>query len=160
MRLLSGFHYDDHSRRDGLAVLTRDIVLDLEKGYKGYHEFASLEEGVFATLCDDILTLKRGALSDLCSPSFVVKGKRVGTPTGYAEAFGAFVHDLTRRVMRLPCSPFKRKDTDDFFWDALGIMNSRVQKPYHWAVSSIFGTFFIWITKGPVNCYCLKHKKP
>ena len=160
MKLLSGFHYDCKTRRDGLAFLTADLVLDLQKGYQGYHEFASLEDGTFATLENDIFTLFKGMTWDLCSPSIVVKGKRFGTPSGYAEAFGSAVHDSSRRIMRLSCSPFKRKDTDDFFWDALGLMNSKLQKPYHWAVKSFIGTVFIWITKGPVDCYCRKCSKP
>lgn len=147
-------------RRDGRAYLKKDLVVDLQKGYIGYHEFASLEEGLFATLDDDIFTLVTGASSDLCSPSIVVKERRLGTPTTRKEAFGAFLHDISRRVRRLKCSPFKRKDTDDFFWDALDLMKSRLKVPYHYAVSSFFGTVFIWFTEGKVDCYCRKCKQP
>jgi hypothetical protein len=134
--------------------LVADFVVDLEKGYKGYHEFATLKDGVFATLDDDILTLKKGVKSDLCSPAFRIRGKWVGTHTGEKEAGGAFIHDVTRRVYQLHCVPFSRKDTDDFFWDALRLKKSRVSRTYHFFVSSFFGTIFLWVTLKKLDCYC------
>lgn len=158
MKLLSEFYYKE-ADKPNFYQPTFDIVVDLEKGYKGSHVFASVSEGVFGTLEDDVLTIKTNFLSDLCSPSFMYKGRRIGTYTGRREALGSFVHDLTRRVRRLLCSPFKRKDTDDFFLDALVLMESPYVKPYHYAVSSWIGTLFIWITEKEVDCYCQNHKK-
>jgi len=152
MRLLSPCVYKSTSRVRG--ILTTDFVVDLQKGYSGLHEFSSLEEGVFATLDDDILTIKRGFKSDLCSPAFRVGGVWVGTHTGPKEAPGAFIHDCTRRVYRLHCVPFTWKDTNDFFWDALHIKKSPLKRTYHFAVSSGIGKLFSWFTEKKLDCYC------
>jgi len=152
MKFLSECRYIPSDEARG--VLVGDFQVDLEKGYKGSHEFSSLEEGVFATLEDDILTLKKGYRSDLCSPAFRFRGKWYGTHTGPREAPGAFIHDGTRRIHQLQCVPFGRKDTDDFFWDALRLKKSRMARPYFAAVSSVIGTFFLWITLKKLDCYC------
>lgn len=128
--------------------------MDLQKGYKGFHEFSNLREGVFATLDDDIFTMKKGFDSDLCSPAVQVRGRWIGTHTGHREAPGAFIHDATRRVYRLYCVPFTWKDTNDFFWDALHLMGSPVKRTYHFAVSSVIGRAFSWITEKKLECYC------
>ena len=152
MRFITECHYA--SSEEARGVLVSDLVVDLQKGYKGYHEFSSLEEGTFATLDDDFLTIKNGYKSDLCSPSKRVGKKWHGTPTSEREAPGAFIHDATRRVCQLQCVPFDRKDTDDFFWDALRLKNSRLKRTYHFFVSSFFGTVFIWLTLKKMHCHC------
>lgn len=157
MKLLSEFQYKTDGT--GRFVLTDALVVDLEKGYKGYHEFSSLEDGLFATLHDDILTLYADFCWDGCSPAWYFKGKRIGTPNGEAEKFASCIHDFARRVYLLACVPFERKDTDDFFFDALALKNSKVKRLFHFAVSSFIGTFFIWITSGKLKYYCrTKHQ--
>ena len=152
MKFLTDCHYASTDASRG--VLVSDLVVDLEKGYKGYHEFSSLEQGVFATLDDDIFTVKNGYPSDLCSPAVRIWGKWYGTHTGEREAPGAFVHDAARRIYQLQCVPFDRKDTDDFFWDALRLKGSRLKRTYHFAVSSFIGTVFLWTTLKKLDCYC------
>lgn len=152
MKLLSGFHMERDG--NGKAFLASKCVVDLQKGYKGYHQFSGLKEGVFAGLQDDILTILEGLSWDECSPSFYFRGKRIGTPCSEAESFASLIHDVTRRIYRLVCIPFGRKDTDDFFYDALTLKGSKVKHTYHFAVSSFFGTVFIWITAGKMDCYC------
>lgn len=134
--------------------LDHDFVVDLQKGYKGFHEFASLKEGVFATLDDDILTLHAGMESDLCSPAFKVRGRWIGTHTGPREAPGAFIHDATRRIYRLYCVPFNWRDTNDFFWDALKLAGSPLKRTYHLFVSTFTGVMFSWFTEKKMECYC------
>lgn len=152
MRFLTECHYATSEATRG--VLVSDFVVDLQKGYKGYHEFSSLEDGIFGTLDDDFLTIKNGYKSDLCSPAKHIGKKWHGTPTSEREAPGAFIHDMARRVCRLQCVPFDRKDTDDFFWDALHLTNSRLKRTYHFFVSSFVGTVFIWFTLKKMDCYC------
>lgn len=152
MKLLSGFHMERDAT--GKAFLASKLVVDLEKGYRGYHVFSSLKEGAFATLVDDELTVSESFQWDECSPSFYFRGKRIGTPCSDAESFASLIHDVTRRVYRLVCVPFSRKDTDDFFYDALKLKGSKVKHTYHFAVSSFFGTMFIWFTTGKMDCYC------
>jgi len=145
MRFVSEIHYA--STASERARLTANFVVDLQKGYKGYHEFASLEEGVFASLDDDILTLFKGFVWDLCSPSVYVRGRWVGTPTGSREAAGSCIHDAARRIYRLYCTPFDWKDTNDFFWDALALSGSHVKRTYYFAVSSFLGKAFSCFTE-------------
>lgn len=157
MKALSNFCYE--SADEARGVLLADLVVDLQKGYRGFHQFSSLESGVFAELENDIFTIYDGFKSDLCSPAFRVFGKWVGTWSTEREAFGSFIHDAARRVRRLPCCPFNRKDTDDFFFDALALKGSLVTKPYHYAVSSFIGTAFIKLTeKRSIDCYCKTHQ--
>lgn len=153
MKLLSEFNYKESDTPNFYQPVT-DIVVDLEKGYKGSHVFKTLKEGVIGTLEDDILTIHTVFLSDLCSPSTTIGKRRIGIYSGRAEAFGGFVHDFTRKVRRVKCSPFNRKDTDDFFWDALRLMKSKVAHTYHFAVSSVLGTLFILMTEKAIDCYC------
>lgn len=152
MKFLTECQYTSTEKYRG--VLTADFVVDLQKGYRGFHVLSSLQDGVFATLDDDILTMKAGYPSDLCSPAFRFRGKWYGTHSGPKEAPGAFIHDATRRIYQLQCIPFDRKQTDDFFWDALRLTGSRLVRTYHFAVSSFIGTLFLWTTLKKLDCYC------
>lgn len=156
MKALSEFHFTSTIRSRGLLV--EDYVVDLEKGYRDRHVFANLDGNKFMTMDGDILTLHKGFRWDLCSPSFRFRNWWLGTPSGPREAPGSAIHDATRRVMRLGCVPFDRKDTDDFFWDALGLSGSRVKRTYHFVVASPLGTLFIKLSKKPLDCQCLKHE--
>lgn len=157
MKLLSDFRYTTDAT--GRFVLTAPLVVDLEKGYKGEHTFSSLEDGTFATMEDDTLTLYVDFCWDGCSPAWYFKGRKIGTPEGEAEIFASGIHDFARRVYLLACVPFDRKGTDDFFFDALALKKSKVKRLFHFAVSSFVGTFFIWITSGKLKYYCKTNHK-
>lgn len=137
------------------SCLTADFTVDLEKGYQGNHDFVSLENGFrFASLHDDFFTLYTGYASDLCSPAVRIGRKWLGTPSSEKEKPGAYIHDAARQVMRLACCPWNRKDTDDFFWDALTVTGSRQRNTYHFAVSSVIGSVFMLLTRKEPDCFC------
>lgn len=138
------------------AVVVKRFVVDLEKGFKGRHEFKHYNGFHLGSLNDDLLTINEGYTSDLASPAINVLGKWIGTPTGRREGPGVIIHDFTRQTMRIPCSPWDRKITDDLFYDALVLCGSRLAGVYHAAVSGFAGDLFLRFTQKPLDVYCTK----
>jgi hypothetical protein len=154
-RLLSDFAYGPSESYRG--VLHRDCVVDLCKGFRGFHEFRHGKR-LLGVLFDDRLTIVEGYASDLCSPAVRIGKVWIGTPTSDREALAAFVHDFVRQTMRLPCSPWDRKTTDDLFWDFLTERKSRVRRLYHFAVSSGIGSLYIALSKPDPQITCTCHE--
>lgn len=136
--------------------LTADLVVDLNKGLRGYH---ILRDGAtsWAILDRDKLTIFAGYAFDGCSPAWKILGKWYGTPTPRRAVAAAAVHDCLRGYLGLGCVGYTRKDTDDIFFDMLqaeGFLGSEI---YHGAVAGFCGSLYIRLTAArpsKANCKC------
>ena len=136
------------------AFLLNCPQYDLQKGYKSRHTFIHDNGFVLGSVIGDILTINEGYTSDLASPAIRIFGKWVGTPTSERELDGVILHDFLRQTMRVLCSPWNRKDTDDLFYEALLEGGSKRAGLYHWAVSSAPGDLFLKLTTKPLDVHC------
>lgn len=156
-RLLSDFvQGPSHGFR---SWLKHDCVVDLRKGFRGYHEFTEWGH-LFAILDDDRFTICGGQGSDLCSPAVKIGPFWLGTPSGPHEALAAWVHDTTRRALRAGCSQLTRKITDDLFYDFLVAARSRWSRIFHGAVAGPLGTAYMKLATPKLNsvtCKCHKN---
>lgn len=152
MILLSEF--DFKSTRKHRGVLTCDVELDLEMGYKGSHEFHH-KKTCWGRIDDDHLTMLAGYASDLCSPGFWLFGKWRGT---YSEGMEleSILHDFARQFMRpgLACSPWDRKGTDDLFYNAGQMRGSKLIPTYHAFVASPIGSAWMALNRARPEVYC------
>lgn len=135
-------------------TLTSDLVVRLDRGFRGYHELCDGGK-TWAILDGDKLTIMAGYAFDGCSPAVRVFGRWVGTPTP-RKAVAAAAHDCLRGYMGLPCLPYDRKTTDEVFYDMLDAEGFEGRDIYHGAVAGFWGSTFIWLTRGPstANCKC------
>ncbi len=143
------------------AVLNRDMSVDLKRGYKGEHRFYDSSK-LLATLTGDILVIKEGYASDLCSPAIKIGKHWYGTPSGECEAPAAFVHDCLRQVAtaKVKCCPWNRKESDRVFFDLLREAKSQWARLYFLAVSGVLGSLYLWLTGGDSNVTCRDTRCP
>lgn len=137
-------------------VLTQDLVVDLNKGLKGYH---ILRDGKtsWAILDRDQLTIFAGYAFDGCSPAWRFFGRWYGTPTPPAAVAAACVHDCLRGYLGLGCISYDRKATDDVFFDMLKTAGFKPAEIYHGAVAGPLGSLYLKLTgnrPSRANCKC------
>lgn len=143
------------SSREYRAVLTADAKVYLGMGYSGRHEFCSEDGTLRGVLENDMLTLRAGYASDLCSPGYYLFGKWFGTPSKGAE-IPAFLHDFARQFMRpnVACSPWDRKGSDVIFYNALTMVKHPLRDIYHGAVAGVFGNAWMALNRPRPKNYC------
>lgn len=145
-RILSDLRY----RRGGKYrfTLTADLVVDLGKGYEGYHLLENAGT-VWAILNGDTLTVFAGYAFDGCSPAWRIFGIWIGTPTLHSAVAASCAHDVLRGFLHLPCVPFNRDASDDIFFDILRSQDHRWRDIYHGAVSGRIGRLYSLISRTP-----------
>lgn len=137
-------------------VLTGDLVVDLNKGLRGYHILRD-KETTWAILDRDQLTIFAGYAFDGCSPAFRVGGRWFGTPTPREAVAAAAVHDCLRGYLNLPCLDYTREDTDDVFHDMLKEAGFAFGDVYHGAVAGFWGDLYLKLTgnrPSEASCGC------
>jgi hypothetical protein len=105
---------------------------------------------LLGTLDADRLTIMPGYACDGYSPVFRLCGRWVRlTPVPPAGLWPAVLHDFLRQFQAVPGCPWNRKNTDDWFYDALtaGGTWHRQAGLYHAAVAGPAGTAWIKLTR-------------
>ena len=137
------------------AVLRQDMEVDLGRGFLGDHYFFA-GKFMIASLNGDLLTIKEGYASDLCSPAFKLGGRWYGSPTGKCEADAAFTHDCLRQILcsRVKCCPWNRKTTDLIFLELLQSRKSKLARIYFTVVACFLGTLYMALTSRDSGVRC------
>ena len=93
-----------------------------------------------------------GYACDGYSPVLRILGRWVRiTPAPACGLWPAVIHDALRQFLPVPGCPWTRRDTDNWFFDALtaGGVGQRIAGAYHQAVAGAFGTAWINLTRTP-----------
>ena len=160
-RILSELSYQSGGKYR--FVLTGDLIVDLDKGLRGFHVLRD-KDTTWAILDRDQLTIRAGYAFDGCSPAGKVFGRWFGTPTPRNAVAAAAVHDCLRGYLKLPCIGYTRKDTDDIFHDMLKTAGFPLGGVYHGAVAGPWGDLYMRLTgnrPSSANCKCHPlHRSP
>ncbi len=138
------------------VVLLRSVTAALPFDLGAYYEFRT-GETLLAHHHSAMLTIEAGFACDGFSPVIRKQAWMPGknrflriTPTPPCGMFPAILHDLTRMFLGVDRCPWTRKNSDDWFFDALvaGGCSNRAGI-YHQAVAGAIGDAFINLTREP-----------